>query len=130
MASVLQTSGATPCRIAAAEPRAWKSRLDEPAPRRWNALPSENRSAPNCCGACGVLVDGQLKRVWEPPRDAAGAHAGCGWRLRRGQLFPYSDIDLLVLLPAASDPGQTPKLEQFVGMLWISDSKWATVFAR
>ncbi len=36
----------------------------------------------------------------------------------RGQLFPYSDIDLLVLLPHASDEVPKPKLEQFVGMLW------------
>jgi [protein-PII] uridylyltransferase len=36
----------------------------------------------------------------------------------RGQLFPYSDIDLLVLLPAPPDGALGAKLEQFVGMLW------------
>jgi [protein-PII] uridylyltransferase len=36
----------------------------------------------------------------------------------RGQLFPYSDVDLLVLLPQAADAEATRHLEQFIGMLW------------
>ncbi len=36
----------------------------------------------------------------------------------RGQLFPYSDIDLLILLPAATSDALGAKLEQFVGVLW------------
>ena len=36
----------------------------------------------------------------------------------RGELFPYSDIDLLVLLAQASDATLQGKLEQFLGTLW------------
>jgi [protein-PII] uridylyltransferase len=36
----------------------------------------------------------------------------------RGELFPYSDIDLLILLPAAPDAALKSKLEQLVQLLW------------
>ena len=65
-----------------------------------------------------MLIDGQLKVVWQhlamPPTLALVAVGGYG----RGQLFPYSDIDLLVLLPHASDADLTHKLEQFISVLW------------
>ena len=116
MASVLPTSGAA---LAASQPLSarWKTRLDEQR-RVLETRYLENRSAPELLLRLRVLADGQLKAVWEhlgmPPALTLVAVGGYG----RGQLFPYSDIDLLILLPAASDPGQTPKLEQFVGMLW------------
>ena len=36
----------------------------------------------------------------------------------RGQLFPHSDVDILILLPAALDDAGTAFVERFVGMLW------------
>jgi [protein-PII] uridylyltransferase len=36
----------------------------------------------------------------------------------RGQLFPHSDIDLLILLPEPADARLQQKLETFVGTLW------------
>ena len=64
------------------------------------------------------LIDHQLQAVWRhldlPPDLALVAVGGYG----RGQLFPFSDIDLLVLLPAPPDSALGAKLEQFVGMLW------------
>src|SRR3972149_8172580 len=116
MASVLQTPGAA---LAASQPLSarWKSRLGEQR-RALQLRYLENRPAPELLRRLRLLVDGQLKAVWQhlemPPTLTLVAVGGYG----RGQLFPYSDIDLLVLLPYASDPGQTPKLEQFVGMLW------------
>ena len=116
MASVLQAPGAA---LAASQPLSarWKTRLDEQR-RALQARYLENRSAPELLRRLRVLIDGQLKAVWEhlemPPALTLVAVGGYG----RGQLFPNSDIDLLILLPCASAPGQTPKLEQFVGMLW------------
>jgi len=49
-----------------------------------------------------------------PPGLALLAVGGYG----RSQLFPHSDIDLLVLLPAAADTGLQQKLETFIGTLW------------
>jgi len=64
------------------------------------------------------LVDRQLRQVWSAhavPREwALLAVGGYG----RSQLFPYSDIDLLVLLPAGADARVQQKLETFIGTLW------------
>ncbi len=116
MASVLQTPAAP---LAASPPLGarWKTRLGEQR-RALELRYLENRSAPTLLRRLRLLIDGQLKAVWQhlemPAVFTLVAVGGYG----RGQLFPYSDIDLLVLLPEASAPDQTPKLEQFVGMLW------------
>jgi [protein-PII] uridylyltransferase len=64
------------------------------------------------------LVDRQLRQVWSThavPREwALLAVGGYG----RSQLFPHSDIDLLILLPAGADARVQQKLETFVGTLW------------
>ena len=70
------------------------------------------------------LVDGILRQVWRgiamPDSIALLAVGGYG----RGQLFPYSDIDLLVLLPGvknsadAVDDAIESRLEHWVRLLW------------
>ncbi|MDO8596813.1 MAG: [protein-PII] uridylyltransferase, partial [Sulfuricaulis sp.] len=96
----------------------WKKHLGEQ--RRAQELRYlENKSASGLLRRHCSLVDGQLKAVWQhlamPPTLALVAVGGYG----RGQLFPYSDIDLMVLLPPhASDAALQLKLEQFVGILW------------
>ncbi len=65
-----------------------------------------------------ALIDRVLKQVWKahelPPKTALLAAGGYG----RGQLFPYSDVDLLILLPAAANLQLQHKLEALVGVLW------------
>jgi [protein-PII] uridylyltransferase len=64
------------------------------------------------------LIDRTVKAVWErsgvPPGSALVATGGYG----RGELFPSSDIDLLVLL--AREPGEDERgaLERLIGALW------------
>jgi [protein-PII] uridylyltransferase len=64
------------------------------------------------------LVDRLLADVWTtlgaPAAAALVAVGGYG----RGQLFPHSDIDVLILLPGPPDEGVTAFVERFVGMLW------------
>ncbi len=69
------------------------------------------------------LADGLLRQVWRetalPTSIALLAVGGYG----RGQLFPGSDVDLLVLLPARENGLDTDgtiksRLEQWVGLLW------------
>src|SRR5207244_4215379 len=64
------------------------------------------------------LVDDTLRRLWRGahmPRAAALLAVG-GYG--RGELYPYSDVDLLVLLPTRADAEATAKIEEFVSMLW------------
>ncbi|WP_374350350.1 [protein-PII] uridylyltransferase [Chitinimonas sp.] len=64
------------------------------------------------------LVDAFLAERWAnltvDPRTALIAVGGYG----RGQLFPGSDIDLLILLPEERPATTLAAIEQFVGMLW------------
>ncbi|NBU12138.1 MAG: hypothetical protein EBT40_01655 [Betaproteobacteria bacterium] len=66
----------------------------------------------------GRTVNDALRQVWQmlemPPDWSLTAVGGYG----RGELFPYSDVDLLVLLDAPVGPDEQPLLDRFVGTLW------------
>ena len=63
-------------------------------------------------------VDAVLTTAWQaaglPANTALVAVGGYG----RGELFPYSDVDVLLLLEQAPDPSATAKLEELVQLLW------------
>jgi [protein-PII] uridylyltransferase len=67
-------------------------------------------------------ADVTLKSLW----DAAGLPAGFSLLavggFGRGELFPHSDVDVLVLMPdtasADADPGLKRKVEAFIGNCW------------
>ncbi|MBI5909951.1 MAG: [protein-PII] uridylyltransferase [Betaproteobacteria bacterium] len=65
-----------------------------------------------------VLIDRALKSLWTeaglPGSLALAAVGGYG----RGELFPYSDVDLLVLLPSEPNAELRSKLETLIGSLW------------
>lgn len=64
------------------------------------------------------LVDHVLRHLWHAcgmdRHLALIAVGGYG----RGELYPASDVDLLILLPEESGEGHAPQLEKLVGMLW------------
>ncbi len=63
-------------------------------------------------------VDGVLADAWRAsglPQDAALVGVG-GYG--RGELFPFSDVDLLVLLASPADAITQARLEHFVQLLW------------
>ncbi|GIZ51186.1 [protein-PII] uridylyltransferase [Noviherbaspirillum aridicola] len=64
------------------------------------------------------IVDNALAQAWQqsglPPSAALVAVGGYG----RGELFPHSDVDVLILLEAAPGPELKGKLEELVQLLW------------
>jgi len=66
------------------------------------------------------LVDRVLRAIWsEAAMPAEFSLVGVGG-YGRGQLFPHSDIDLVVLLPRSPDGDGTGAVERFFAALWDS----------
>ncbi len=95
----------------------WKQRLNQRKRRLREDF--EARQAPlELLRGHSAAIDRLLKEVWTShgmPQDAALAAVG-GYG--RGQLFPASDIDLLILLPAPPGAHLAGKLESLIGILW------------
>lgn len=64
------------------------------------------------------LIDRVLRHLWRTAgmdrQLALVAVGGYG----RGELYPASDVDLLILLPEDAGENHTPQLESLIGMLW------------
>jgi [protein-PII] uridylyltransferase len=64
------------------------------------------------------LVDGTMKSVWSGaglrPEAALVATGGYG----RSELYPFSDVDVLILLPAEPGEGQRECIARLVSTLW------------
>ncbi len=83
----------------------------------------QNRNGSALLGGRAALVDGVLQQIWTalslPENCALAAVGGYG----RGELYPGSDVDLLILLAEGQDgdpngPPAAAPIEQLIGLLW------------
>lgn len=66
------------------------------------------------------LVDGLLKRVWQHCQIDASCSLIAVGGYGRGELYPYSDLDLLILLPKDKDQANKAlqNIERMIGLFW------------
>ncbi|MCC6380348.1 MAG: nucleotidyltransferase domain-containing protein, partial [Burkholderiales bacterium] len=65
------------------------------------------------------LVDTAIRGAWRESRMPAHAALVAVGGYGRGQLFPHSDVDVLILLPGDDRDGASiPAIERFLAMLW------------
>ena len=63
-------------------------------------------------------VDTVLQKLWASLNFPASLSLAAVGGYGRGELYPASDIDLLILLPQEASPALQEKLEQLVGHFW------------
>jgi len=63
-------------------------------------------------------VDAILVQLWVAQEFPATVTLAAVGGYGRGELYPGSDVDLLILLPDQTDPSVLSKIEQLVGQFW------------
>ena len=64
------------------------------------------------------LIDKTLSQVWQDLQFGNTASLiACGGYGRQ-ELFPYSDVDLLILIPKGRNKHLSQKIEQFISLIW------------
>ncbi len=64
------------------------------------------------------LIDELLQTIWQKANVDSNASLIAVGGYGRGELFPYSDIDLLILLPDAASQLLNTQIEAIIGLLW------------
>lgn len=65
-----------------------------------------------------AICDQTLRKLVEQFPLPEGASLAAVGGYGRGELYPYSDVDVLILLNTAPDPGDIDVIERFVAAMW------------
>lgn len=78
----------------------------------------ERRDVHKALSRQSELVDSVLRQVWAETGQAADAALVAVGGYGRATLYPYSDVDVLVLLPEQVEGTARAGVEELVGVLW------------
>ncbi len=78
----------------------------------------KGRSPARLLHAHARLIDRTLQGLWRTQAPGEGMALVAIGGYGRGELFPNSDVDVLILLGADPSPEEKERLERLVGMLW------------
>ena len=95
----------------------FRSRLQEGQRRIREAYLADGDSAAMLAGRC-LLIDDILRDLWCSQELPASLTLVAVGGYGRGELYPASDVDLLILLGDTPDDALKCKLEALVGHLW------------
>ena len=113
-------SGALPAikeRSLLSQPELWKQTLESGRATLRSEF-EQRPSAPNLLHKHCALVDQLLREAWHAYDMPAGLTLVAVGGYGRGQLFPFSDIDLLILLDQPANDALQEKLQGLVGAWW------------
>ncbi len=89
---------------------------------RLNEQGASARGVRRCLRQLSQMTDGVLRALWAQAGFGPGMSLLAVGGFGRGELFPSSDVDVLVLLPdtspTESDPSLNTRLERFIGSCW------------
>ena len=105
MSAVLRPADALREQVAAGRAALRQAYLQKPEPRLLLARHAQ-------------LIDRTVKEVWAQIEPAGAAALVATGGYGRGELYPWSDIDLLVLLPAEPGAGERERIERLIGTFW------------
>ncbi|HLD09720.1 MAG TPA: nucleotidyltransferase domain-containing protein, partial [Methylophilaceae bacterium] len=97
--------------------KVWRSRL-QAQQATLRAAFERNADTARLLKAHCRLVDELLRDLWQQSGLASGVCLIAVGGYGRGELFPYSDVDLLMLLPEHVDNAVNLRIESIIGLLW------------
>jgi len=97
--------------------KVWRSRL-QAQQTTLRAAFERNADTTRLLKAHCRLVDELLRDLWQQSGLASNVCLIAVGGYGRGELFPYSDVDLLMLLPEHVDNAVNLRIESIIGLLW------------
>ncbi len=99
------------------DPAPWRKRLAD-GRQHLRDIHGKSRDVERLLADHSDLVDGVLRDLWADCEFAGDVGLVAVGGYGRGEVYPYSDIDILILLPDAADAEVLAKVERLIGLFW------------
>jgi [protein-PII] uridylyltransferase len=104
-------------RVANGRAAAWRAELSDGRASVRRAFKAKGNPR-RMLGAQSALVDAVLREVWTHSGQSEDVALVAVGGYGRGTLYPYSDVDVLMLLPDGIKDPERSRIEDLIGLLW------------